>query len=183
MREMHTEYTISASWINEYYKNIITGRIPPSDPTFIQSRIYSELEQKYKHPELFSPEEIQPLTAEENARLDQYLRNKDVWYPCVEKKPGYRFSKYHFFSSIAVLLIWIVFSLLYLPLVSSLASWWMVIYYIMISIGIFMLINPIYRFFRYQKKRLENPANIDAYELHIRRFLEECHNAWRHDNR
>ena len=183
MRQMHTEYAVSARWINDYYKKFITGRIPLSEPGIAKKDISFELEQKYKRPELFSPEEIQPLTAEENARLDQYLRNKDVWYPCVEKKPGYRFSKATFFSSIALLLIWIAFSLLYLPSVSNLASWWMVIYYVMVSLSFLMLINSIYRFFRYQKKRLEDPSNMDAYQLYIRRFLEECHNAWRHDNR
>ena len=164
--------------LNKLYKDEIVYPQRPSKDEFINSPTFIELSQKVKTPENFPLDDVTPLDEEENACLDKYLKDEDVLYPCIEYKIEYKLNKLEFTQMIISYLALFVITIVLIPYIAQMSGWWYLIYFIICDLCFLKILLNILNFFRFQKKRLQDPINQYAYELYYRRFISECRMYW-----
>ncbi len=164
--------------LNKLYKNEIVYPQRPSDDKFINSPIFIELSQKVKTPENFPLDDVTPLDEEENACLDKYLKDETVLYPCIEYKVEYKLNKSQFAQTIISYLVLFGIINILIPSMANMSGTGFLIYFIICDLCFLKLLLNILNFFRFQKKRLQDPLNQYAYELYYRRFISECRMYW-----
>lgn len=164
--------------LNKIYKNEIVYPQRPSNDKFINSPTFIELSQKVKTPENFPLDDVTPLDEEENACLDKYLKDEDILYPCIEYKIEYKLNKLEFTQMIISYLALFVITIVLIPYIAQMSGWWYIIYFIICDLCFLKILLNILNFFRFQKKRLQDPINQYAYELYYRRFISECRMYW-----
>ena len=115
-----------------------------------------------------------PLTIVEEKRLDDYIEQQIGPYPCLAFEP-YTQKNYihHIIQPIFITLIAIAI-IVFTMLLSALPTVWTIIssaIYFLSFLGYFKFLK--YIFTKYIK-RISNPDYIDAYQLYVRRFVNEC---------
>lgn len=117
-----------------------------------------------------------PLTPDEDARLDTYIRLRKGPYPCLAFKPhtSKSYKSYIIFPIISTLLS--IALIAYITHISALSTTWTIIslvIYFLSFLGYFSYLKFI---FTKHIKRISDPEYIDASQLYIRRFVQEFRN-------
>ena len=162
-----------AKALNELYMREILMHTLPKDAALYKDKRFIELSQKFFSPEKFLNDELLPLNEKENRRLDLYLNDAKVLYPCLRYRPIRNFNVSSLVKTILCPTLFYAFSLVVL-LFSTLPLWWN--FFLLISLTVFAIRNilGITRCTFYHRTRYNDPRHLDAYKLYTRRFLEEC---------
>ena len=163
-----------AQKINNLYKNEILHPTRPETNKLYTHTAFSTLADKLTTPEKFPPEELMPLTPEEDQRLEQYLNDEDTLYPCLHFQPSSNndISKLHKYSIFPIILL---IALIALSFFSAVKLWWQIVYFVVLAIFIYRTIRFITSYTQ-NHKFYTAPRHLDAYNLYVRRFLENCRN-------
>lgn len=162
-----------AKHLNDLYKReLIKRTLAPNDALY-KEKHFIELSKKLNSPENFRDEDIAPLTEEENKRLDLYLNDTKVLYPCLRYKPIRNFKTSTLIKTIIHPALLYIASLLVI-LFSTLPNWWNFILLISLTIFAFRIVQGLTQCTLYHRTRYNDPRHLDAYKLYTRRFLEEC---------
>ncbi len=135
---------------------------------------FARLSQQVNNPDAFWNPESNALSSEENERLDAYLNDDTVLYPCVFYMPSLgNVEVIRTFSVIITFLICgVVFGLI--PYMANMSLFWSIVYYIACGFSWLIMVKDLINIVISHKKRMTDPRNIDAYKLYVRRFLNEC---------
>ena len=163
----------AAKSLNDAYKSEIIHQTKPDSNEFIDNYNFKDLAWKVKHPTVDDGARIRPLDERENRRLDEYLQDNEVLYPCVEFEIEY--NKSSFLSIMGRFLVFGVIAtiIVFLSLLTDHAVWWYIAYYLIFAIFAFQLIRQLWRYQTIQKKRLMDESNQEAYQLYLRRFVSD----------
>lgn len=175
--EKRSKLINNAKDLNDLYKRELLNPTLPRSHSMYAKPIFASLSQKLTNPDKFPPEELMPLTPEEDQRLDQYLNNEEVLYPCLRYKPSGDFNFSKFRKTFIFHIILVVF-LIVLSFFSAVSLWWQIVYFALIALFIFRTIR-FYTSHHKHHKFYTDPRHLDAYNLYVRRFLEECRNESR----
>ena len=167
------KYVEKAQVLNEICRNALLNSCQYPDLLKVDST-FMLLSHQISNPSVPLSAEYKALSAEENARLDAYLSDDTVLYPCVLYRPSLGNVDLVAPTSIiiTVALLGVVLGLI--PYMANLSLFWSIAYYIA-SVGAWSIfITDFINIFKSHKKRMTDPKNIDAYKLYVRRFLNEC---------
>ncbi|MBQ9395638.1 MAG: serine/threonine protein kinase [Proteobacteria bacterium] len=181
----------NAKKLNEIYKNEILHPSRSADDKLYKSRLFSSLSSKLAHPNTWPAEKIMPLTEEENQSLDAYLNDESALYPCLQIDPNsfkehndyndYDPPKLHKTLIFPIVLSIFLIAIFVFSFFGGIRLWWQCLYFFMFALFIYRTIRYYtsnIKYYQYYTDRFNkyyaDPRYIYAYELYVRRFLEEC---------
>ena len=132
-----------------------------------------------------------PLTEEENQSLDAYLNDESALYPCLQIDPNsfkehndyndYDPKKLHKTLIFPIVLSIFLIAIFVFSFFGGIRLWWQCVYLVMFAIFIYRTIRYYTSYIKYYKyymdrynKYYADQRYLNAYELYVRRFLEEC---------
>ncbi|MBQ9817318.1 MAG: serine/threonine protein kinase [Proteobacteria bacterium] len=169
------KYIENAQTINELCRKAILD-LKNFHDLFKYDDVFARLSRQVNNFYLFWKPESKALSPEENERLDAYLNDESVVYPCVLYEPS--LGNIDVVLSISFILTLAVLGLSFglIPYMANLSfsSFWGIAYYFANALVLSIVVKDFINILRSHKKRMTDPRNIDAYKLYVRRFLNEC---------